>query len=106
VAALPQTATQLGDMLEHAHDGFDLAMRTLTNAGAQPSPSAPLDAPRRRPRTRDRAVSPYRRRAQPDRSHLRDRSSRTGGRTHGAASPSPGASSSPGPRWTHRGIPR
>ena len=32
VAALPQAATQLSDMLGHAHDDFDLAMDTLTNA--------------------------------------------------------------------------
>lgn len=32
VAALPQAATQLSDMLEQAHDDFDLAMDTLTDA--------------------------------------------------------------------------
>lgn len=32
VAALPQAAAQLSDMLEQAHDNFDLAMDTMTDA--------------------------------------------------------------------------
>ncbi len=43
VAALPQAATQLGDMLEQAHDDGDLAMDTLTDAD---DPAIAIDAAR------------------------------------------------------------
>ncbi|MEJ7796541.1 MAG: hypothetical protein WKF50_13380 [Nocardioides sp.] len=59
VAALPQAATQLSDMLGHAQDDFDLAMDTLTDAA---KPDVAIDTARLHlDEIREPAVEVYRR---------------------------------------------
>lgn len=59
VAALPQAATQLSDMLGHAQDDFDLSMDTLTDAD---DPAIAIDTARLHlDAIREPAVEVYRR---------------------------------------------